>query len=113
VIGDDRSRGTSGRDDRLSVGAAAWIVRTGSPRRDPPEAFGPWGGTFRRSRWSAGGAWRRAFAAAAMSAGEDFEHLIVASTIVPVHRDAEGAGRGLETAPPASMPGRRGVRAAA
>jgi putative transposase len=37
----------------MFVEGVLWIVRTGSPWRDLPEAFGDWNGVFRRfSRWS-------------------------------------------------------------
>lgn len=53
IIGDDRTRGSSGRDNRMFVEAVLWIVRTGSPWRDLPKAFGDWNSVFRRfSRWS-------------------------------------------------------------
>ena len=42
IIGDERTRGSSGRDNRMFVEAVLWIVRTGSPWRDLPEMFGPW-----------------------------------------------------------------------
>jgi transposase len=69
-----------------------WIVRTGSPWRDLPEAFGDWNSVFRRfSRWSAKGVWCRIFAA--MSDDPD-EYLIVDSTIVRAHQHAAGAKKG-------------------
>jgi transposase len=35
------------------VEGVLWIVRTGSPWRDLPEAFGDWNSVFRRfGRWS-------------------------------------------------------------
>lgn len=53
IIGDERTRGFSGRDNRMFVEAVLWIVRTGSPWRDLPDAFGDWNSVFRRfSRWS-------------------------------------------------------------
>ena len=37
----------------MFVEGALWIVRTGSPWRDLPKAFGDWNSVFRRfSRWS-------------------------------------------------------------
>ena len=93
IIGDDRTRGSSGRDNRMFVEAVLWIVRTGSPWRDLPEAFGEWNSVFRRfSRWSHKGVWQRIFAA--MSDDPDFEYLIVDSTIVRAHQHAAGAKKG-------------------
>jgi transposase len=95
IIGNERTRGSSGRNNRMFVEAVLWIVRTGSPWRDLPEVFGCWNSTFRRfSRWSAKGVWHRIFAA--MSDDPDFEYLIVDSTIVRAHQHAAGAKRGLE-----------------
>lgn len=93
IIGDERSRGTSGRDNRMFVEGVLWIVRTGAPWRDLPEVFGEWNSVFRRfSRWSKKGIWDRIFAA--MSDDPDFEYLIVDSTIVRAHQHAAGAKKG-------------------
>jgi putative transposase len=60
----------------MFVEGVLWIVRTGSPWRDLPEAFGDWNSVFRRfSRWSIKGVWWRIFEA--MSDDPDFEYLIV------------------------------------
>ena len=93
IIGDARSRGTSGRDNRMFVEGVLWIVRTGSPWRDLPDVFGEWNSVFRRfSRWSAKGVWHRIFEA--MSDDPDFEYLIVDSTIIRAHQHAAGAKKG-------------------
>ena len=93
IIGDERSRGTSGRDNRMFVEGVLWIVRTGAPWRDLPEVFGEWNSVFRRfSRWSHKGIWHRIFAA--VSDDPDFEYLIVDSTIVRAHQHAAGAKKG-------------------
>lgn len=93
IIGDERTRGSSGRDNRLFVEAVLWIVRTGSPWRDLPDAFGDWNSVFRRfSRWSHKGIWWRIFEA--ISDDPDFEYLIVDSTIIRAHQHASGAKRG-------------------
>ena len=72
--------------------------------RDLPEDFGSWNSVFRRfSRWSRKGVWWRIFTA--MSDGKpgtpsvrgranDFEYLIVDSTIVRAHQHASGAKKG-------------------
>ncbi len=83
IVGDDRTGGSSGRDNRVFVEAVLWIVRTGSPWRCPPEVFGEWNSVFRRfRRWSHKGVWRRILAA--MSDDPDFEYMIVDSTIIRV-----------------------------
>ena len=104
IIGDGRTRGSSGRDNRMFVEAVLWIVRTGSPWRDLPEVFGAWNSMFRRfSRWSRKGIWWRIFAA--MSDDADFEYLIVDSTIIRAHQHASGAKRGLKIRPLAGLAG--------
>ena len=104
-LGRDCDPGRTGPDPRRFVEAVLWIVRTGSPWRDLPEAFGAWNSAFRRfSRWSAKGVWQRIFAA--MAEDGDFEYLIVDSTIVRAHQHASGAKKGLRIRP-------SGARAAA
>lgn len=61
-----------GRPDLL------WIVRTGSPWRDLPEAFGDWNSVFRRFSRASKGGWRRIFFKA-MANDPDVEYLIVDS----------------------------------
>jgi len=86
-------KGATGRDNRMFVEGVLWIVRTGSPWRDLPEAFGDWNSVFRRfSRWSIKGVWYRIFEA--MSDDPDFEYLIIDSTIVRAHQHAAGAKKG-------------------
>lgn len=98
VIGDERTRGSSGRNNRMFVEAVLWIVRTGAPWRDLPEQFGCWNSVFRRfSRWSAKGIWHRIFAA--MADDPDFEYLILDSTIIRAHQHAAGAKKGLAIRP--------------
>src|SRR3546814_12018238 len=76
IIGRSDQKGSTGRDNRMFVEGVLWIVRTGSPWRDLPEAFGEWNSVFRRfSRWSAKGVWWRIFEA--LSDDPDFEYLIV------------------------------------
>jgi transposase len=86
IIGRADQKGSTGRDNRMFVEGVLWIVRTGSPWRDLPEAF------RRFSRWSVKGVWRRIFEA--MSDDPDFEYLIVDSTIVRAHQHAAGAKKG-------------------
>jgi transposase len=98
IIGDERTRGSSGRNNRMFMEGVLWIVRTGSPWRDLPEAFGGWNSTFRRfSRWSAKGIWHRIFTA--MADDPDFEYLILDSTIVRAHQHAAGVKKGIKIRP--------------
>jgi Putative transposase of IS4/5 family (DUF4096) len=56
IIGRPDQKGSTGRDNRMFVEGVLWIVRTGSPWRDLPEAFGEWNSVFRRFiRWSING----------------------------------------------------------
>jgi putative transposase len=103
MIGTERTRGWSGRDNGMFVEAVLWIVRTGSPWRDLPDAFGEWNSVFRRfSRWSAKGVWWRLFEA--MADDPDFEYLIVDATIVRAHQHAAGAQKGGLTIRPSAAP---------
>src|SRR5438309_11797925 len=53
IIGRPDQKGSTGSDNRMFVEGVLWIVRTGSPWRDLPAAFGEWNSVFRRfSRWS-------------------------------------------------------------
>src|SRR6266545_3092035 len=94
IIGRPDQKGSTGRDNRMFVEGVLWIVRTGAPWRDLPEAFGDWNSVFRRfSRWSIKGVWWRIFEA--MSDDPDFEYLIVDSTIVRAHQHAAALIEGL------------------
>ncbi len=104
IIGNERTRGISGRDNRMFVEGVLWIVRTGSPWRDLPAAFGEWNSVFRRfRRWSCKGIWCRLFEA--MSDDADFEYLIVGSTIVRAHQHAAGAKKEGLRIRPSAVPG--------
>jgi putative transposase len=93
VIGRPDQKGSTGRDNRMFVEGVLWIVRTGSPWRDLPDAFDDWNSVFRRfNRWSQKGVWWRIFVA--MSDDPDFEYLIVDSTIIRGHQHAAGAKKG-------------------
>ncbi len=82
--------GRSGTDNRLLVEAVLWLVRTGSPWRDRPEAFGYWNTVFRRfRRWACKGVFERIFAA--VSGDPDFESARIDGTIVRVHQHGTGA----------------------
>src|SRR3979490_1768903 len=93
IIGRPDQKGSTGRDNRMFVEGVLWIVRTGSPWRDLPEAVVDSNSVFRRfSRRSIKGVWWRIFEA--ISDDPDFEYLIVDSTIVRAHQHAAGAKKG-------------------
>src|ERR1700745_1305330 len=52
IIGRPDQKGSTGRDNWMFVEGLLWIVRTGSPWRDLPEAFGDWNSVFRRFSWA-------------------------------------------------------------
>jgi transposase len=75
-----------------------WIMRTGSPWRDLPSAFGHWNTVFKRYReWVRGDVFKRLFDA--VSDEPDMEYAMVEATIVKVHRHGQGAKGGLQARP--------------
>ena len=85
--------GRSGTDNRLFLEAVLWLVRTGVPWRDLPEAFGRWNTVFRRfRRWACKGVFESLFTA--LSGDPDFEYALVDGTIVRVHQHGAGARGG-------------------
>lgn len=92
-LGKSTDPGRSGRDNRLFMEAVLWIVRTGSPWRDLPAAFGNWSTAFRRfSDWRNADVFKRIFEA--LSSDPDMEYAMVDATIVKVHRHGQGAKGG-------------------
>ena len=56
LIGDERTRRSSGRDNRLFVEAVLYRYRAGIPWRDLPERFGDWKKVHTRfCRWARSG----------------------------------------------------------
>ena len=97
--------GATAKDNRLFLEAVFWRVRTGSPWRDLPPAFGNWNSQFRRfRRWAKAGVFESLFNA--MSGDLDLEYALIDGTIVQVHQKATGAKGGLRLRP-------SGARAAA
>ena len=75
-LGKPGDPGRSGKDNRLFVEAVPWIVRTGSPWRDLPPAFGRWSSVYTRFRdWVKADVWKRLFEAA--SDEPDMEYAMV------------------------------------
>lgn len=85
--------GVTAKDNRLFLEAVFWRVRTGSPWRGLPAAFGNWNSQFRRFlRWAKAGVFEGLFKA--LSGDPDLEYALIDGTIVQVHQKATGAKGG-------------------
>ena len=101
-LGKPGDPGRSGTNNRLFVEAVLWIVRTGSPWRDLPPAFGNWSSVYTRFRdWVRADVFKRLFDA--VSDEPDLEYAMVDATIVKVHRHGQGA-KGGPRARPSAVP---------
>jgi transposase len=90
--------GVTAADNRLFMESVLWRVRTGSPWRDLPVAFGNWNSAFQRfRRWAEKGVFEGLFEA--LSQEPDFEYALVDGTIVSVHQKASGAKGRLKIRP--------------
>ena len=90
--------GATAKDNRMFLEAVFWRVRTGSPWRDLPPAFGHWNSQLRRfRRWARSGVFESLFKA--MSGDVDLEYALIDGTIVQVHQKATGAKGGLNIRP--------------
>ncbi len=86
--------GMTAKDNRLFLEAVFWRVRTGSPWRDLPSAFGNRNSQFRRfRRWADRGVFENLFKA--MRDDPDLEYALIDGTIVQLHQKATGAKGGL------------------
>ena len=98
-------RGGRWRDHRQVIEAIAWKYRTGSPRRELPQRYGPWQTAYYRlTRWAGDGTWQRlleAVQADADAAGELDWLVAVDSTLVRVHQ--HGASTSRSTPPGGSV----------
>ena len=85
--------GATAKDNRLFLEAVLWRVRTGSPWRDLPPAFGRWNSPFRQfRRQTKAGIFESLFKD--MSNDPDLEYALIEGTIVQVHQKATGAKGG-------------------
>ena len=82
--------GATAKDNRLFLEAVLWRVRTGSPWRDLPPAFGHWNSQFRRfRRWAKSGVFEGLFKA--VSEYPDSKNTLIDGTIVGLHQKATGS----------------------
>lgn len=85
--------GRTAQDNRLFINAVFWIARTGSPWRDLPERFGPWGTVYKRfSRWCKRGVWGQVLEA--LGGNTELSNLLLDSTVIRAHQHAAGAKGG-------------------
>ena len=85
--------GATAKDNRLFLEAVLWRMRTGSPWRDLPPAFGRWNSPFRQfRRQTKAGIFESLFKD--MSNDPDLEYALIDGTIVQVHQKATGAKGG-------------------
>src|SRR3546814_14114484 len=75
-LGKRSDPGRSGGDNRRFIEAILWIVRTGSPWRDLPGAFGKWNTVFKRYRdWVQADVFKRLFDAVSEERDMDYAML--------------------------------------
>lgn len=84
------------RDHRQVINGILWVLRTGAPRRDLPERYGPWQTCYSRfRRWSEQGVWksvREQLQAQEDAAGNlDWQEAALDSTSIKAHPHAAGA----------------------
>ena len=88
-----KARKSARKDDRKVLNAIFYVLRTGMPWRDLPERYGPYTTAYNRfNRWSRRGIWKRIFDALAAKSRDSL--YLINSTIVKVHRAANGAKGG-------------------
>ena len=93
-----KPRGVPREDDRRVLNGIFYVLRTGSPWRDLPEAFGKWFTAYTRFwRWAQKGVWERVFRA--LCDDPDFEYVLIDGPLVRVHQHGTGAKGGLKIRP--------------
>src|SRR5207237_6385236 len=86
----NKPRGVPRVNDRRVLNGIFWVLRSGAPWRDLPEAFGPYTTCYNRFvRWRRAGVWSRiidALAAAHDAAAHDAAAQMIDTSSVRVHQ---------------------------
>lgn len=94
VFGPTKRMGRPTRDRRIILDAIFWILRTGSPWRDLPAAFGPWQTAWDLfNRWNQDGTLMKIFDRLRLREQLDSELWCIDGTIVRAARCAAGGGK--------------------
>ena len=81
----DKPRGVPRVDDRRVLNAIVWVLRSGAPWRDLPEAFGPYTTCYNRCvRWRRAGVWTNIMNAPAAAHGTAVQ--MIDASILRVHQ---------------------------
>ena len=84
----NKPRGVPRVDDRRVLNAIFWVLRSGAPRRDLPESYGPPTTCYNRFvRWRQAGVWDRIMDA--LAAAHDVAVQMIDTSIVRVHSNGE------------------------
>jgi putative transposase len=87
-----RAGNPPGLSDRMCIEAVLSLARTGTPRRDLPEAFGGWDAVYNRLRsWERRGLWRQLWERLQTDASPRTGQLFSDATSVRAHPHAAGA----------------------
>jgi transposase len=81
----NKPRGVPRVNDRRVLNGIFWVLRSGAPWRDLPEAFGPYTTCYNRFvRWRRAGVWSRIMNA--LAAAHDAAVQMIDTSIVRVHQ---------------------------
>jgi len=81
----NKPRGVPRVDDRRVLNGIFWVLRSGAPWRDLPDAFGPYTTCYNRFvRWRRAGVWSRIMDA--LAAAHDASVQMIDTSIVRVHQ---------------------------
>jgi transposase len=81
----NKPRGVPRVGDRRTLNGICWVLRSGTPWRDLPEAYGPRTTCYNRFvRWRRAGIWDRIMDA--LAAGHDAAAQMIDTSVVRVHQ---------------------------